>query len=212
MMKLVRGNNNASWSLRAWLALRRAGLPFEEHIIQLGEPDTQARIAAHSPSGLVPILFDGDVRVWDSLAICEYANDLRPAARLWPADLGARAAARSVSAEMHAGFEALRRTLPVQFALEFPVVADLTTFPADVKADIARLLAIWRECRARYGAAGPYLFGHFTIADAMFAPVASRFRTYNIPLGGAEAEYARTLWAMPEMAEWMEGARREWDD
>jgi glutathione S-transferase len=209
-MKLIRGNANSSWSLRPWLCLKHADIPFEEHVIQLGLPDTSARIREHSPSGQVPMLIDGSVRVWESLAICEYVAELRPAAGLWPADPEARALARSVSAEMHAGFQALRTSLPLQFSLQFPLPAKLDSFAAAVRNDIARIGEIWQDCRRRFGASGPFLFGTFTIADAMFAPVVSRFRTYNVPLDTTNQSYSDTLWSLPTMQEWLSEARREW--
>ena len=210
-MKLVRGNNNSSWSLRAWLVMKQAGISFEELVIQLGVSDTHERILEHSPTGKVPILFDGDLRIWDSLSICEYINELRPECQLWPADRSARAVARTLSAEMHSGFQALRTNLPVQFALTFPLPAKLGGFKPEVNADIDRILAIWSDCRTRWGSNGSFLFGQFTIADAMFAPVVSRFRTYHLPLTGLHQAYTETMWSLPAMQEWLVGAQREWE-
>jgi glutathione S-transferase len=197
----------SSWSLRPWLAMKASKIAFQEEQIQLRQPDTAAEIARHSPSGRVPVLKHGAVTVWDSLAICEYLAELAPEAQLWPRDMGARAAARAVCAEMHAGFHALRKEFPMDFHARMDGCA-----PSEqARADIGRVISIWRELRRKYRAAGPFLFGAFTIADAMFAPVATRFRTYCLDLAaygddGSAANYAQTILAMPSMAEWGEGA------
>lgn len=192
----------SSWSLRPWLALRQAGLPFTEVEIALRQPDTRAAVLRHSPSGKVPLLRHGELRVWESLAICEYAAELAPAARLWPDDRAARAVARAVSAEMAAGFAPLRRTLPMDVALR----AATPPLPEDAEADIARVTALWGDCRARFGAGGPFLFGGFTIADAMYAPVVTRFATYGIAVDGAAAAYMAAVEALPAMREWRAAA------
>jgi glutathione S-transferase len=199
----------SSWSLRPWLAAKAAGIVFDEVEIGLRRPETQAEIAIHSPSGRVPVLKDGDVTVWDSLAICEYLAEIAPEARLWPEEPQARAVARSVSAEMHSGFYALRNEFPMDFHARIA-----GREPSEkARADIVRVAALWRETRGRYGVGGAFLFSSFTIADAMYAPVATRFRTYGIDLGafgdedGAATAYAATLLAMPEMAEWGAGAK-----
>jgi glutathione S-transferase len=205
-MKLVIGNKNySSWSLRAWLAAKATGLSFEEILIDLDAPDTAARIRAHSPSGRVPALIDGDVTVWDTLAIAEYLAEIAPEAGLWPADRAARAMARSISAEMHSGFTALRGHLPMNIRRE-PRPRPLT--PA-VESDIARITGIWRAARAAHGAGGPFLFGRFTIADAFYAPVASRFVTYGVGLGSVEQAYVDALFDHAHMRDWVEAARRE---
>lgn len=205
-MKLVIGNPNySSWSLRAWFALRIAGLPAEEAVIDLDAPDTAARIAEHTPAGRVPVLIDDGATVWDSLAICEYLAERAPQAGLLPADRVARAFARSIMAEMHSGFSALRGHWPMN--IRRPVRARPPT-PA-VEADAERIQAIWREARARFGAGGPYLFGAVSLADAYFAPVASRFRTYAVPLGAVESAYVDALFAHPAMVEWVARARAE---
>lgn len=172
MLKLVIGNKNfSSWSLRPWLVLRQAGLPFEEIHIGLYRPGTRELILQHSPTGKVPCLFDGDLRIWDSLAICEYLAESQP--QLWPADRAARAEARSVSAEMHSGFTALRSQMGMDIVATKPGQGRTP----ESEADIARILAIWESCRARHSAAGSFLFGTFSIADAMYAPVVWRFAT-----------------------------------
>jgi len=197
-MTLIVGNRNySSWSLRAWLAMRAADLDFEEVMIPLDQPDTAARIAEYSPAGLVPILRHGANTIWDSLAICEYAAELAPQARLWPEDRGARAVARSVSAEMHSGFAALRRALPMNMRADRPGVPIAT----EVQADIDRICDIWRDCRNAFGAGGPFLFGAFSIADAMFAPVASRFRTYRVAVDKTAQAYVEAIHALPAMQE-----------
>jgi glutathione S-transferase len=209
--RLVIGNKNwSSWSLRPWLAMRRLGLPFEEINVRLRLADSKAQILRHSPSGMVPLLLDGDFLVWDSLAILEYLADAHPEKHLWPAGRQARGRARSVAAEMHAGFMPLRRTC----SMEILAVNPLDTVPEDVAADVGRIITLWRECRSEFAADGPFLFGAFSAADAMYAPIASRFHTYIPDLepfgdNGIAAGYADTIMAMPEMAEWIEGARSE---
>lgn len=207
--QLVIGSKNlSSWSLRPWLAMRRLGIDFDEVLINLRQPDSPARIAEQSPSRKVPALKAGGQVVWDSLAILEFLAEERP--ELWPADRTARAIARSVAAEMHSGFAALREHCPMDFVARLP----RSEFPAPVEADIRRVIEIWRDCRARCGASGPFLFGAFSAADAMYAPVASRFRTYVselAPFGddGTAAAYVETLFGMPEMTLWADGARKE---
>lgn len=203
---LVIGNKNySSWSLRPWLALRKAGIPFEEILIPLSETGTKAAILKHSGSGRVPALKHDDLTIWDSLAICEYAAELRPEAGLWPDDTAARAVARSVSAEMHTGFSALREHMPMNIRSRFP---DEGRRPG-VKEDIDRIAALWRQCRSRFGADGPFLFGRFTIADAMYAPVVTRFRTYGVALGEVEQAYADAVLGLDPMKEWIKSAQDE---
>lgn len=206
-LTLVVGNKNySSWSLRAYLALEATGAPFEEIVVRLDQPDTAEKIRAHSPSGRVPALVDGDFVVWDSLAIAEYLAEKFPAAQLWPADARARAAARSVSAEMHSGFAELRGNLPMNMRRSLPGVGHT---PAAL-ADAARIQQSWVECRARFGAGGPYLFGRFSIADCMYAPVVSRFVTYGVPFANAAArEYGEAIAAWPAYRRWLEAARAE---
>jgi glutathione S-transferase len=209
--RLVIGNKGwSSWSLRPWLAMRRLDLPFEEINVRLREPDSKKQILKFSPSGMVPLLLDGDFPVWDSLAILEYLADAHPDKALWPADPRARARARCASSEMHSGFMPLRRTCSMDILAQVP----LEVVPEDVEADIRRIIALWRECRVDFGKAGPFLFGGFTAADAMYAPVASRFRTYLPDLGkfgddGTAAAYVDTVFAMPEMRDWVAGAKAE---
>ncbi|WP_181706873.1 glutathione S-transferase family protein [Chthonobacter rhizosphaerae] len=205
-MKIIIGNKNySSWSLRAWLALKATGLPFDEVLIDLDAPDTAERIAAHSAAGRVPVLVDGDVTVWDSLAIAEYLAEKAPEANLWPTDPAARAVARAIAAEMHSGFGGLRGHFPMNIRRP-PAVREPTPAAA---ADIARVREIWRTARARFGAGGPFLFGAFTIADAFYAPVVSRFATYRIPVGPVEAAYMDAVMAFGPMAEWAEAGRAE---
>ncbi len=209
--RLVIGNKSwSSWSLRPWLAMRRSGLAFEEINIQLRQPESKSEILKYSPSGMVPLLIDGDFAVWDSLAILEYLADAHAEKGLWPSDRRARAMARCVSAEMHSGFMPLRRNCSMDILAAIP----LEPVPEDVEADARRIIALWQACRAQYGSGGAFLFGEFTAADAMYAPVASRFRTYLPDLtkfgdDGTAAAYVETIFAMPEMNEWIEGAREQ---
>ena len=209
---LVIGNKNySSWSLRAYLALAHAGVPFDEIVIPLKEPGTRATILKYSPSGTVPVLKHGAVTVWDSFAIAEYLADAFPASRLRPETLEARALARSICAEMHSGFAALRSALPMNVRSSFPQRKPTQ----EAQADISRIAAIWRDCRKRFGEAasessgGPFLFGHFTAADAMYAPVVSRFRTYRIELDEVCRAYADAVWALPAMQAWAVAAANE---
>ncbi len=205
MLSLVIGNKNySSWSLRPWIAMRHAGLAFEEVLIPLDQDDTARRLSEESPSGLVPVLRDGDLTVWDTLAICERVAELTPEAGLWPADADARAVARSVAAEMHAGFSALRSECPMNIRRRSAYGAS----PAVTK-DIDRIKTVWRECRALYGAGGPFLFGAFTIADAMYAPVCTRFRTYGLAEDDVAGPYIDAVLAHPAMRDWTEAARNE---
>jgi glutathione S-transferase len=200
------GNKNySSWSLRPWLALKRTGAQFDEVVIPLDQPTTRATILKFSPSGRVPVLLHGDFAVWDSLAICEYLAERFPDARLWPADGAARAVARSSSAEMHSGFAALRQHLPMNIRSTF---AGRGVTP-EVQAEINRITALWRDCRRRFGAGGPFLFGDFTIADAMYAPVVSRFRTYKVTVDDEAQAYCDAVWALPTMQEWAQAAANE---
>lgn len=197
MLKLVIGDRNySSWSLRPWLVLKQSGLPFEEISIRLRERNTRTEIFKHSPSGKIPCLVDGGTVVWDSLAICEYIAEKAPS--MWPTDSRSRAEARSISAEMHSGFVALRHVLPMDIAASKPFVART----ADVDGDIARIIEIWEGCRSRFVDAGPFLFGRFTIADAMFAPVVWRFLTYEIELPAASRKWVEAMLALPAMQEW----------
>jgi glutathione S-transferase len=198
-MKLIIGNKNySSWSLRPWIAMKMAGIAFDEILLPLYEPGSREQLLKYSPAGKVPVLVDGDVTVWDSLAIIEYIAERYPEAKLWPDDVAARAHARSVCAEMHSGFMALRNECGMN--LHRPVRA--VTLSADAKANIARIQDIWRECRTRHGAKGPFLFGGFGAADAMYAPVVHRFRTYAIDVTPEARAYMETMMALPAFQEW----------
>ena len=205
-LTLIIGNRNySSWSLRPWLAMRAAGLAFDEVVIPLDQPDTASRIASWSAAGRVPVLRHGERIIWDSLAICEYVAELAPEARLWPADPEARAVARSVSAEMHSGFVALRGAMPMNIRATRP---GLPVDP-DTQADIDRIVTLWRDCRREFGASGPFLFGEFTIADAMYAPVVCRFHGYGVDVGEDAARYIEAVRALPAMREWSAAAATE---
>jgi len=195
----------SSCSLRPWLLMKHSGIAFDEVRISLYSDGAKQNLLRHSPSGRVPVLEDGDLLVWDSLAICEYLAEKYPEKQLWPADFKARAQARAISAEMHSGFGQLRAQMPMNVRREIP----RRIVPAEVATDIGRIEAIWNTCRAQHEDRGPFLFGAFSIADAMFAPVVSRLRTYGVPVGGAAQQYAREMYALPAMHEWIEGARAE---
>jgi len=201
------GNKNyASWSLRAWLALKRTTVAFEEVVVPLYQPASRETVLKYSPSGRLPALKHGELTVWDSLAICEYLAESFPTFELWPRDQAMRAAARSVSAEMHSGFPALRQHLPMNIRSSFPG-REITP---EVQGDINRIMAIWRDCRARFGdGRGPFLFGRFTIADAMYAPIVTRFRTYRIELERDAEAYCDAIMGLPAMQEWIAAASNE---
>jgi glutathione S-transferase len=212
---LVLGYKNySSWSLRPYLAMKAAGLAFEEIVIPLYLPEAAAALAAHSPTAKVPVLKHGERIIWDSLSICEYVNELAPQARLWPADAAARAMARSAAAEMHSGFVDLRRERPMNVRARFPA----RPLSAAVQADVARIDALWCACRARFGAAADaqnaqpdkgFLFGGFSIADAMFGPVVSRFITYAVPLSPMASGYVRIMAGFAPMQAWATDAAAE---
>lgn len=193
----------SSWSMRPWLALKQAGLPFDEVEITLRQPDTKQRILEHSPSGKVPLLKDGDLKIWDSLAICEYVAEAACAVPLWPENRGARAVARSVAAEMHSGFMGLRQHLSMDVCDKIA----LPEIPLDAQADIERITALWNDCRAKYGAGGDFLFGRWSIADAMFAPVATRFVTYGVALDPVSQAYVDATMALPALQDWIKAAQ-----
>ena len=206
-LTLVIGNKNySSWSLRPWLALRNAGIPFEERLLLLFDENWREAIAAVSPSGRVPVLLHGERIVWETLAILEYVHELYPDAGLWPEDRDARAEARAVACEMHAGFGALRTHMPMN--LRRRDLAGKGRGPG-VDDDIARICAIWRDCRACYGAGGDFLFGAFGAADAMFAPVVTRLDTYGVALDDTCAAYSRAVLNLPAFIEWREAALQE---
>ncbi len=204
-LELVIGDKRiSSWSLRPWLLLRQAELPFRETSVRLRQPDTRDQILKHSPSGKVPLLKDGDLVVWDSLAICDYVANLVPERNFWPADRAARAHAMSITAEMHAGFPDLRRDLSMD-VLQVVPTPDL---PPETLRDIARIQEIWRDCRSR-AQGGPFLFGAFTVADAFYAPVVTRFVTYSVSVDPVCRAYMDAMLALPAMQEWREGAEAE---
>lgn len=197
----------SSWSMRPWLALKMTETPFEEIVVPLRQKTTAAAIAVHSPAGKVPVLHHGTTTVWDSLAILEYLAELLPFAGLWPVDRQARAVARAVSAEMHSGFGALRSDMPMNVR----AILHGRGRAAGVDADIARIGVLWRDCRARFGDGGPFLFGRFCIADAMYAPVATRFRTHGVEpeLDDVGRAYVATLLELPPVLEWYAAAHAE---
>jgi len=208
---LVIGDKNlSSWSLRPWLALKHCGIPFAEERVRLRQPDSKAEILRHSPAGKVPVLKTKTGLVWESLAILDYLAERHPEHRLLPQGEEARAAARSISAEMHAGFATLRNDMSMDLLSLLPS----PPISAALDADIRRIAAIWKDTRARFGESGPFLFGAFSNADAMYAPVATRFRTYGVDLSrfgddGSGTAYAAAILALPAMAEWTEGAKDE---
>jgi glutathione S-transferase len=203
---LIIGNKNySSWSLRPWLLLRHHRIAFDEQRLLLDTPEFARTIADWSPNRAVPALRHAGITIWDSLAICEYANEIFLDRDGWPADAQARAVARSVSAEMHSGFVALRKALPMNCRRR----THGSPLGADVLANIARIGAIWRDCRARFAAAGPFLFGDFSIADAMYAPVASRFVSYGVDMDASMQAYVDTLFALPALQEWLRAAAAE---
>src|ERR1051325_3049232 len=205
-LKLYLGNKRySSWSLRPYLALAHTGQPFEEEVILLDREQTTAEILKVNPTGRVPVLHHDGLVVWDSLAICEYINELFPAAQLWPADRAKRARARAISAEMHSSFVPPRRDMPMDITRDKRGVGHT----AEALADARRVMAIWREALAASG--GPYLFGAFTIADAMFAPVTTRFTTYGVDLDATCRTYVETIAALAAMQRWRADAQRETD-
>ncbi len=189
--------------------VRLAGLDCEEIVIPLDRPETAAVIRKHSPSGKVPVLLHRGLAVWESLAIAEYLNDLRPEAGLWPSSAAARAHARAISAEMHAGFADLRTNMPMNIRASYPGKG----MAPGVRADIERITSMWRDCRKRFAGAAPkddgFLFGVFGAADAMFAPVVTRFRTFGVPLDADSEAYAKSVMAHPAVAEWIDAAKNE---
>ena len=204
-LKLIIGNKNySSWSFRPWIGMKVAGIPFEEEVVPLDTPEFKQRLKV-SGSGKVPTLIDGEIKVWESLAILEYLADKFPDRNLWPADTAARAHARAVSSEMHAGFQALRSACAMN--MWRPVMK--RELKPDVASNVARIDALWSDCRARFGKGGPFLFGKFGAADAMYAPVVSRFHTYGIDVGAAARAYMEAVMALPAWAEWKAAAVKE---
>ena len=214
-LTLVIGNKNySSWSLRPWLAMKVAGVAFDELRLPLGQPDTKANILRHSPSGRVPCLLDsgaaGTLTVWDSLAICEYVNETYAGGRLWPAERVARARARSAAAEMHAGFAPLRTHMSMDIRARRFERGAAALAREDVAADVARIRALWFDALAESG--GPFLFGEFSIADAFFAPVVMRFVTYGVELAPGLAAYRDRIVALAPMQQWIDDAAAEAED
>lgn len=205
-IRLVIGNKKySSWSFRPWLLLKAAGIPFDETMIWIRRADTAGRIRRYSPAGRVPVLVDGKITVWESLAICEYLAEKFHQKKLWPSDPAAKAAARSVSHEMHAGFAGLRSNLPCHFLARYQdfKIAD------EAKSDINRVLQIWTDCRRRWGKQGPFLFGRFGVADAMYAPVVFRFLAYGVRVSGAARAYMDAIESLPASREWVRAAALE---
>jgi len=203
---LVIGNKNySSWSLRPWLLLRQAAIPFQEIRVPLDRPETNAEIRRYSPSGRVPVLVEGDLTIWESLAICEWAAERFPEKLMWPDEADARAVARAAACEMHGGFQALRDNLPMDIRARRPAQPNV----AEAQSDIDRVQQLWADCRARFGGGGPFLFGRFGVADAMFAPVATRFVTYGVALAAEAQAYVQAVLSLPAMQEWTAAAEAE---
>lgn len=202
---VIGSKNTSSWSLRAWLVMQLSGAEFDEVLIPLGGADTARRIREHSPTGKVPLLKCEDGPIWDSLAISEYIAECYPEAYLWPRGEAARALARSVCAEMHSGFVALRSNMPMDLQRHQP----LAKVPAEVEADIARIVELWTLCRQRFGQDGPFLFGHASIADAFYAPVATRFRSYAVELPPLAKAYVDTIYQWAAFQPWLKAALAE---
>jgi glutathione S-transferase len=210
MFTLVIGNKcYSSWSLRPWMLLRHFDIPFEEIVVPLYEEGSKEQILKHSPAGKVPILKDGDITVWESLAIMDHVAETRPDLVVWPKDKPARAFARSIATEMHAGFAALRNACSMNLGKKFPT----KDRGADVDADVKRITAVWREARQRFGERsaehGPFLFGAFTAADAMYAPVVTRFETYSIPVDDTARTYMDALMSSAAFRDWRAAALKE---
>ena len=207
---VVIGNKNySSWSLRGWLMAKIANIEFEEVLIPLDLPETQPSIRKHSPAGRVPILLHRGLAIWELIAIAEYLNDLKPEAGLWPAAEAARAHARSISAEMHAGFLDLRNNMPMNIRASYPGKG----MTPQVRADIERITGLWRDCRKRFAGAAAkdegFLFGTISAADAMYAPVATRFRTFGVPLDSDSEAYCTAILGYPPMKAWIDDAKNE---
>ena len=208
-LKLIIGNKNySSWSFRPWIAMRNAGIEFEEELALLdfdGNGPGNEHLKAFSPAGRVPVLFDGDLAIWESLAIMEYVAELFPEAGLWPEDRSARARARVISNEMHAGFGALRAALPMNMRRKPSKVS----ISDDVNTDVSRIQEAWAHCLSKNSDDGPFLFGKFSITDAMFAPVVSRFQVYEIPLSDTVMPYCEAVSSLPAFREWKSAAEAE---
>lgn len=203
-LTLVIGNKNySSWSLRAWLFLKQVGVPFQEVRVPLCTDKTRSQLATYSPSGLVPVLITDEGTIWDSLAICEYGAETHQQG--WPQPPAIRAQARAVAAEMHSGFMALRSEMPMNCRVRRTGVEPSKA----CQANIERILSVWQSCRQTYGKGGPWLFGEFSVADAMYAPVASRFITYGVSLPQFAQDYIHTIFENPHMQEWLQAGETE---
>ncbi len=197
--KLIIGNKNySSWSLRGWLITKRAGIPFDEEVLPLYQQGTAEKKAVLSPAGLVPVLHDDGLAIWDTLAIAEYLHEEHPEARLWPADKEKRAVARAVTSQMHSGFLALRAHMPMNIRRSSPTAVR----GEGVLEDIEKMTSLWSLTRSQYGEGGDFLFGEWCIADAFYTPPVFRFQTYGIALEGSAGAYAESVLAMPEVKEW----------
>lgn len=195
----------SSWSLRAALAVELTGAPYTEELIKLGKPDTRERLLAHSPTAKVPLLKTARGTIADSLAIAEYLAEQFPSEQLWPTDIAARAQARSACAQMHSGFFAMRNHMPFKLSHDAP----LNPVPPEVKVDVERMLALWAECRAVATETGPYLFGRVSLADAFFAPIAVRLRTYQVKLPAEDEAYVETIYQWPAFKAWQKAGLEE---
>jgi glutathione S-transferase len=205
-LKLVIGNKNySSWSMRPWVLLRQAGIPFEEIQLRFDQDARPIGVEPYSPTRQVPVLLVNGAPVWDSLAICETVAELFPRERLWPEDPRARAVARSICAEMHAGFRELRNAMPMNIRASHPGKG----MSAAVQRDIDRVVAVWNDCHDLGSGTGNLLFGHFTVADAYYAPVVMRFMTYDVPLPAGARDYVEAVRSLPAVADWMRAARQE---
>ncbi|QCI68928.1 glutathione S-transferase family protein [Phreatobacter stygius] len=205
-MKLVIANKAySSWSFRPWILMKALSMPFEEEVIRLYQPDTSGRISRYSQAGRVPILIDGEITVWDSLAIIEYLAETLPEAGVWPRDRAARAHARAISCEMHSGFMPLRARLPMNLRRQPKAIPH----DEDVDAAIDRVCQAWIEARDRFGGAGEFLYGEFSAADAMYAPVINRFHAYAVPVPPGVKAYMEAMMALPAWKEWLDGAMAE---
>jgi glutathione S-transferase len=201
-MKLIVSNKATSpWPFRAWLALRYFDIPFELEVLDLKLPNKAERLKAASPSGRLPILIDSGIEVWESLAIIEYAAERFPDKAIWPKDVASRAHARAIANEMHAGFAALRKAC----VFNMNKAAEATELDAGAQADVARIVEIWTQTRRKFAGNGPFLFGEFSAADAMYAPVVSRLHTYRVPIPAEAHEYMKTMMALPVWTEWEKG-------
>lgn len=205
-LKLIIGNKNySSWSLRPWIFMKQNGISFDEEKVLLFVDTTQQQLARYNSDFKVPVLQDGDFQVWDTLAILEYLSETRLHSSGWPADLKARAVARSVSCEMHSSFMNVRNEMPMNCRKRF----ENRVFSNEAQREVVRITDLWRQCREQFGAGGEWLFGEYSIADAMYAPVALRFYGYHIALGEIEQAYVDSVLRQPGIIEWMEAGRRE---